>query len=115
MTKLAKLVKETGAIIFLVVHLRKQDFKATSFEEGAIPSLDDLRGSGSIKQLSWDVIGMSRNQQHYNERCANTSEVTVLKCRFTGRTGRAGFLYFDDSTGRMLQTMEPTDYRKKKL
>lgn len=111
MTKLAKLVKETGAIIFLVVHLRKSEHKP--FEEGTVPSLDDLRGSGSIKQLSWDVIGLSRNQQHVDKYCANTTEITVLKCRFTGRTGQAGFLHFDDKTGRMLQTEMPLNYRGK--
>lgn len=115
MTKLAKLVKETGAIIFLVVHLRKSDSSTKSFEQGTIPSLDDLRGSGAIKQLSWDVIGLSRNQQHKDVYCANTTELTVLKCRFTGRTGNAGYLYFDDNTGRMIQTEEPVGYRDRRL
>jgi twinkle protein len=113
MTKLAKFVKETGCILFLVVHLRKADGHR-SFEEGAVPSLDDLRGSGAIKQLSWDVIGLSRNQQHTNPMCANTTELSVLKCRFTGRTGTAGYLYFDDTSGRMLSTSEPVGYREYK-
>lgn len=112
MTKLAKLVKETGAIIFLVVHLKKSDSSKRSFEEGATPTLDDLRGSASIKQLSWDVLGLSRNQQHPDVHCANTTELTVLKCRFTGRTGSAGFLKFDETTGRMLSTVEPANYRE---
>lgn len=118
MTKLAKLVKETGAIIFLVVHLKKSDSSRTTFEQGAIPSLDDLRGSGAIKQLSWDVIGLSRNQQHPSRMCANTSLLTVLKCRFTGRTGQADFLYFDETTGRMINTEQPQGYfveQKKRL
>lgn len=110
MTRLAKLVKETGAIIFLVVHLKKAESSRHTFEEGAIPTLDDLRGSGSIKQLSWDVIGLSRNQQHPDKRCANTSELHSLKCRFTGRTGKAGYLFFDENSGRMIQTNEPAGY-----
>ncbi len=112
MTKLAKLVKETGVIIFLVVHLKKSDSSRRSFEEGATPTLDDLRGSASIKQLSWDVLALSRNQQHPDLHCANTTELTVLKCRFTGRTGSAGFLKFDETTGRMLSTVEPANYRQ---
>lgn len=111
MTKLAKLVKETNCVIFLVVHLKKAESSSNTFEQGATPSLDDLRGSGSIKQLSWDVIGLSRNQQHPDKLCANTSELHVLKCRFTGRTGKAGFLLFDDKTGRMIQSEEPSGYR----
>lgn len=112
MTKLAKFAKETSTLIFLVVHLKKADGR--SFEEGAIPNLDDLRGSAAIKQLSWDVIGLSRNQQHEDLYCANTTEVTSLKCRFTGRTGSCGFLYFDDNSGRMLQVEEPAGYRSYK-
>jgi twinkle protein len=114
MTRLAKLVKETGAIIFLVVHLKKSDASRKTFEQGAVPSLDDLRGSATIKQLSWDVLGLSRDQQHSDPMCANTSEIHTLKCRFTGRTGSSGFLYFDDKTGRMMQTEEPNGYRNVK-
>jgi twinkle protein len=109
MTKLAKFAKETEVTVFLVVHLKKADGRP--FEEGAIPSLDDLRGSGAIKQLSWDVIGLSRNQQHHDNFCANTSEITSLKCRFTGRTGSCGFLHFDEKTGRMVKVDEPNNYR----
>lgn len=108
MTKLAKMVKELGITIFLVVHLRKTDGK--SFEEGYVPTLDDLRGSGTLKQLSWMVIAISRNQQHDDKFCANTSLITILKCRFTGRTGSADFLHFNDKTGRMVAVPQPTDY-----
>jgi len=114
MTKLAKFVKEFNIVLFLVVHLRKSDNSRTSFELGTRPSLDDLRGSGSLKQLSWDVIGLSRNQQHEDQYCANTTEVSVLKCRFTGRTGSAGYLHFDDHTGRLFTVTEPVGYRSKK-
>jgi twinkle protein len=109
MTKLAKLVKETGAIIFLVVHLKKSDGRP--FEEGNIPTLDDLRGSATLKQLSWDVLALSRNQQHPDKICANTIELTVLKCRFTGRTGNAGYLFFDDSSGRMIMAEPPPNLK----
>jgi len=109
MTKLAKLAKELEVVIFLVVHLKKAP-QGQSFEQGFIPSLDDLRGSGSLKQLSWDVIALSRNQQHPSEFCANTTRVTVLKCRFTGRTGEADYLHFSDSTGRMKKVDKPMGY-----
>lgn len=115
MTKLAKFVKEFDIILFLVVHLRKTDnSNQKSFEEGLRPSLDDLRGSGSLKQLSWDVIGLSRNQQHEDPYCANTTEVCVLKSRFTGRTGVADYLHFDNTTGRLFGVPKPVDYHKKK-
>jgi twinkle protein len=111
MTKLAKIAKELEIVIFIVVHLRKET-SGRSFEQGAVPSLDDLRGSGSLKQLSWDVLALSRNQQHYDEACRNITKVTVLKCRFTGRTGTAGYLRFDEDTGRMATVEPPSNYEE---
>ncbi len=116
MANLFKFVKETGVILFLVVHLRKTDGKP--FELGADPSVDDVKGAGGIKQFSFDIIAGSRNQQHKDLYCANTTKITVLKCRLTGRTGTAGYLHFDDSTGRMIQVDRPAGYyerEKKKL
>lgn len=112
MTKLAKMVKELNITIFLVVHLKKSDGKP--FEEGYVPTLDDLRGSGTLKQLSWMVMAVARNQQHTDGFCANTSELTILKCRFTGRTGTADYLHFDDDTGRMRPVPKPQNYRPSK-
>ena len=106
MTTLKRLTQELGIWIGLVVHLRKTS-SGTSFEEGAVPSTDDLRGSGSIKQLSNGVFAIARNQQHADETVRNTSSVHSLKCRFTGRTGAAGFLYFDGHTGRMFPVDDP--------
>lgn len=111
MTKLARFVKETGTILFLVCHLRKTDSNQETFEQGAAPTLDSLRGSGALKQLSWDVIGLSRNQQHLDSFCANTTEVISLKCRFTGRTGVCDYLNFDEKTGRMVNVPKPENYR----
>jgi twinkle protein len=114
MTKLAKFVKEYNVILFLVVHLRKTSLDGLSFEEGAPPGLDDLRGSGSLKQLSWDILGASRPQQHPDPACANTTELRVLKCRLTGRTGIADYLYYSDVTGRMIESQRPVGYRMNK-
>ena len=108
MTKLAKIAKSLDIVIFLVVHLRKAP-QGKSFEEGHVPTSDDLRGSGSIKQLSWDVIALSRNQQEKDDVKRNTSGIHVLKCRFTGRTGGAGYVLFDEQTGRMRESLDPNE------
>jgi twinkle protein len=113
MTKLAKLAKELEVVIFMVVHLRKEG-SGRSFEQGTVPSLDDLRGSGSLKQLSWDVIALSRNQQHFDPHCRNVTKLTTLKCRFTGRTGPSGYLKFDEHTGRMEAVPEPSNYNEER-
>jgi len=105
MSKLKRLTQELNIWIGLVVHLRKTS-GGGSFEEGEVPSLDDLRGSGSIKQLSNSVFALSRNQQATSDEDRNTSGLHVLKCRFTGATGEAGKLFFDRSTGRMHRSEE---------
>lgn len=108
MSKLKMLTQELHIWIGLVVHLRKTS-GSTSFEEGAVPSTDDLRGSGSIKQLSNGVYAIARNQQAADPYFRNTSSVHSLKCRFTGRTGAAGWLHFDEMTGRMIPVGDPLE------
>ena len=110
MTKLARMCKELDIVIFIVVHLKKTTGFQVPFEKGAVPSLDDLRGSGTLKQLPMTIIALSRNQQHRDPICANTSQITILKCRFTGRTGIAQHLYFQGDTGRMVVVPRPSNY-----
>ncbi|WP_421868803.1 DnaB-like helicase C-terminal domain-containing protein [Pararhizobium sp.] len=107
MHNLASLTVELGIYIGLISHLRKPPGNGKSFEQGAVPSLDDLRGSGGIKQLSHGVYAISRDQQATDPEVRNTSTVTVLKCRKTGRTGTADFLTFSDATGRIEKGKDP--------
>lgn len=113
MTKLAKFVKEYGVILYLVVHLVKTGLGGVPFEEGARPSLDDLRGSGSIKQLSWDVIALARNQQHEDPFTANVVEVISLKCRHTGRTGVCDYIHFNGITGQYTKVDKPLNFHQR--
>lgn len=108
MHKLKAITVELNIHIGLISHLRKPSGNGKSFEEGAVPSLDDLRGSGGIKQLSNNVFAISRNQQAANETERNTSLLTSLKCRKTGRTGAADYLTFSDETGRLEAGLDPT-------
>ncbi|WP_349434224.1 DnaB-like helicase C-terminal domain-containing protein [Pararhizobium sp. A13] len=107
MHNLKSLTIELGIYIGLISHLRKPPGNGKSFEQGAVPSLDDLRGSGGIKQLSNGVFAISRDQQATDPEVRNTSTVTVLKCRKTGRTGTADFLTFSDATGRIEKGKDP--------
>ena len=99
MTKLRMLVQETGISLCVVSHLKRPDSKG--HEEGAATSLAQLRGSGSIAQLSDMVIGLERNGQAEDETERNTTRVRVLKNRFSGTTGPACNLLYDKITGRM--------------
>ena len=110
MTQLRSLVEETGAGIVVVSHLRKGDTKSTPFEQGGIISLDDLRGSGSLKQLPDTVLALERNQQADKENSRNVLKIRVLKCRFTGNTGLAGYLKFN-KTKNILEDVDPLEIK----
>ena len=60
MSDLLKIVKKHNIWLGLVSHLRKA-MGGTSFEEGKLASIDDIKGSGSIKQISFDIIAFARN------------------------------------------------------
>lgn len=99
MTKLRTLTQETGIALFLVSHLRRPTGKG--HEEGAATALADLRGSASIAQLSDIVLGFERNGQAEEVSARNTTNIRVLKNRFSGETGLACSLLYDTETGRM--------------
>lgn len=102
MTMLRTLVEETGVGMFLVSHLRRPEGKG--HEQGAMTSLSQLRGSHSIAQLSDMVIGLERDQQGKHP---NITTLRVLKNRFSGETGTAGYLSYDRETGRLFEIDEP--------
>lgn len=104
MTKLRMLVQETGIALICVSHLKRPDGKG--HEEGAATSLNQLRGSGSIGQLSDMVLGLERNGQAEDSKERNTTRIRVVKNRFSGLTGPAGACYYDHTTGRMSETTE---------
>jgi twinkle protein len=101
MTKLRMIVQETGVALFAVSHLKRPDGKG--HEEGAATSLSALRGSGSIGQLSDIVLGLERNGQAEDPTERHTTQVRVLKNRFSGLTGPAASCYYNRDTGRMTE------------
>jgi twinkle protein len=98
MNEFLELVETTGVHLFLISHLRKTGSGGKSFEEGAVPSMDDLKGSGSLKQISFNIVGVSRNLQHADDYQRNVSTLHVMKCRETGKTGKADKLYWDNES-----------------
>lgn len=112
MTNLRALIEETGAGIIVVSHLRKVDTKSTSFEQGGTISLDDLRGSGTLKQLPDTVLALERNQQADDEDTKNLMKLRVLKNRFVGTTGLAGYVRFNKGTNR-IEDVDPLEIEKK--
>ena len=100
MSDLLKVVKRHNVWLGLISHLRKSTH-GKSFEEGNLASIDDIKGSGSIKQISFDIISFARNLVAEDEYERNTIKFRVLKSRFTGRTGDAGAATFDPRTTRL--------------
>lgn len=100
MSDLLKIVKQNNVWLGLISHLRKAK-EGKSFEEGNLPSIDDIKGSGSIKQISFDIIAFARNMIAESEYERNSIKLRVLKSRFTGRTGDAGVAVYDSGTSRL--------------
>lgn len=98
MTKLRQLIEETGVMVLAVVHLKRPD-KGKSYNEGRQVSLTDLRGSGSLEQVSDAVIALERDQQGDEP---DTSAIRVLKNRPLGDCGPAGLVRYERDTGRLL-------------
>jgi len=101
MSSLLKMTKRHNTHVTCISHLRKVGGGAKSFEAGGDIQMDDLRGSGSLKQISAQVIALSRDLGAENEQARNTVRVKVLKDRFTGYTGPCGCYTFDHDTGRL--------------
>jgi twinkle protein len=107
MTSLRSLVQETGVGMILVSHLKRPEGHNRGHEDGAQISLAQLRGSAAIAQLSDMVIGLERDQQDDEKKHQTT--VRVLKNRFSGETGVATTLVYDQKTGRITEgTVAPS-------
>lgn len=98
MEGLTKLVVETGVGVLLVVHLKRVTGK--NYNTGDEIELVDLRGSAGLEQMSWNVVGLERNQQDDNKK--DYSRIRVLKNRLFGFTGKADTLQYHHDTGRLL-------------
>ncbi|NMZ63408.1 toprim domain-containing protein [Pseudomonas oryzihabitans] len=100
MTKLKTFAKTNDVLVVPICHLKNPD-KGKPHEEGRPITVTDLRGSGALRQLSDTIIAAERNQQGENR---NVVLFRVLKCRFTGETGVAGFMLYNPITGWLEET-----------
>lgn len=105
-TRLRSLVEETGVGLIMVAHLRRlQGDKG--HENGIATNLSHLRGSQALAQTSDIVLGLERDQQGEDR---NLTTVRVLKNRFTGVTGVATELRYNEDTGRLIEATEVNPY-----
>lgn len=99
MKKLREIVERTGVTIHAISHIKKTD---KNVDEGDRVNLSDLRGSGSLAQLSDNVFALERNAQHPDPLTCNTTNIRVLKNRKGGRRGVATALYYNDRTAKLM-------------
>jgi twinkle protein len=111
MTGMRTLINETGLGMIAIVHLKRKDGKGKTYNEGGKVSITDLRGSGSLEQLSDCIISLERNQQ--DEDIKNFSQLRLLKDRDLGDTGLCDVLQYHPDTGRLLASdHNPFDMEK---
>jgi twinkle protein len=65
-----------------------------------------LRGSHAISQGADCVIALERNQQSDDPIESSTTNVRVLKSRYTGDVGMATSLLYNKETGRLSEVRE---------
>lgn len=99
-------VESTNSHMCLISHLRKPPGGSTSWSQGAIPAEEDMKGSGSLYQISADIIAVSRNKMHTDEYERNVSCLHVTKCREHGDTGPADRLYWNHRESRFEQAVD---------
>lgn len=101
MVSLRAMIERTGCSVIAIAHIRKTSNGAKAAEEGGQISLDDIKGSGSLKQVPDVIIAKERNQQADDDSERNLSQLRVLKVRRGGKTGLADQLRYDPKTGRL--------------
>ena len=94
MTKLRALTEQLGIGVIIISHLKRPEGNK-GYEDGVEVSMNSLRGSASIGQLSDMIISMVRDLKSDK----NTTKVNILKNRFSGETGKCCDLYYDLETG----------------
>jgi twinkle protein len=102
---LRTLVEETGIGLILVSHLKRPEGNK-GYEDGVAVSMNSLRGSAAIAQLSDMVISLSRDLQDDK----NLAKVSVLKNRFSGETGHVCTLHYNLETG-LLKQSDHTEFK----
>ena len=100
MSKMVYFKERYKANIHVVAHLRKTGgTKEKSFEHGRVPKEDDIKGSGSVKQVPDTIVALARDKHHEDEYIKNVTDIYALKGRLLGYTGYACSQYFDPETG----------------
>jgi twinkle protein len=95
--RLKSLTQELGCTIILAVHVRKRQDGVKGYEDGAVPTLDSIKGSSSIKQVADAAISISRG----NIGEDSITQYHCVKNRHYGKLGQGNKLTYNHTTGRI--------------
>lgn len=105
MKELSSMTRELKFNLQVISHVRKSDSSRRPAEEGGRVKIDDLKGSGAVKQWANMVVALERNQQAEDEEEARTTTVRILKARGVGKNvGRTVHVKYLPDTAQLLQT-----------
>lgn len=85
-TKLKTLTLNLNICCIAVIHINRQG---------------QVRGSAGPEQLSNNVIRLERDKKELDEWRRHVTKITVEKCRLSGRTGPASWVWYNAITGRL--------------
>lgn len=109
MSWLLRFVKREQVSFVNVVHVRKNSSGTRANSRGADISEEEIKGSGSIFQVSMNNILLMRDKLADDPVVRNTTKVLVSKNRRLGNTGSAGFWYYNGDTARLTKGVDPED------
>lgn len=97
---LSSLVTELDIGIIAIVHLRKTSNTQRSAEEGGVISLDDMKGTGGIKQWAHNVVAVEKISAEEEDN--NYRRIKLLKSReFGENVGKKFYLRYYEDTGNL--------------
>lgn len=108
MSWLLRFVKRELIAQINVVHVRKNSTGSRANSTGADIHEEDIKGSGSLFQVSMNNILLMRDKENDDPRVRNTTKVVQSKARRTGNTGPAGFWLYDNETARLTKGEDPS-------
>ena len=85
-TKLKTLTLNLNICLICVIHINRQG---------------QIRGSAGPEQVANNVVRLSRDKKEVDEWRRNVTAMTVEKCRLSGKTGPACWVYYNPMTGRL--------------
>lgn len=94
-TKIKTLTMNLNIAVFCVIHVNRQG---------------QVRGSAGPEQVANIIIRLERDKKELNEWRRNITRLTVEKNRKYGRTGPACYLYYDETTGRLVELSDDLAY-----